>query len=142
MPLEESILKSTKKILSIGEGDTSFDLDISIFINSVLSDLNQIGVGPPGGLTIQDDTTNWDALGLPENQLNTAKTFIYLKTRMMFDPPATSFAQDAMNKQIDEQLWRLSVYRESLIPVTHTTTSVDPLDGTVETTITEEVVTW
>lgn len=140
--MEQSILKSTKKILGLDLADTSFDLDIITFASSVFSDLNQIGIGPSGGLMIEDDTKVWADLGLPDNQLNIVKTFVYLKVRMLFDPPATSFAIEAMNKQIDEQLWRLSVYRESLIPTKTTTTSVDPLDGTIDVTVTEEVVTW
>lgn len=142
MALEPSILKSIKKVLGLDVDDTDFDPDIMIFASSALSDLNQIGIGPSGGLTVVDDTVAWDALGLPENVLNTAKTCIYLKVRMLFDPPSTSFTQDAMNKQIEEQMWRLSIYRETQIPVTMTTTSTDPIDGTIETTVIEEVVTW
>lgn len=140
--MEQSILKSTKKILGLDAGYTDFDLDVITFINSVLSDLNQLGIGPSGGLMIEDAVAVWDDLGIPQNQINVAKTFIFLKVRMMFDPPPTSFVIEAMNKQIEEQAWRLSVYRESLIPVTRTTTSIDPMDGTIETTTTEEVVTW
>lgn len=140
--MEESILKSTKKILGVGEDDTSFDLDVITFVNSSLSDVLQIGIGPPGGLMIEDDTAVWADLQIPEYMQNTAKTLVFLKVRMLFDPPATSFAQDAMNKQIDEHLWRLSAYRESLIPTQQIKTVVDPMDGTIDTIIVEEVVTW
>jgi hypothetical protein len=61
---------------------------------------------------------------------------------LMFDPPPTSFAIEALNKQIDEQTWRLSIFREGLVPVKTTTTVIDPMDGSIDTTTTEEVVTW
>lgn len=44
--MEESILTSIKKLLSIAVEDKSFDQDIIININSVFMILNQIGVGP------------------------------------------------------------------------------------------------
>lgn len=140
--MEESILKSTKKTLGLDSEYTAFDPDVVTFINSVLSDINQLGVGPEGGLTIEDDQAVWDDLDIPPNQLNTAKTLIYLKVRMMFDPPPTSFAIEAMNKQIEQQEWRLSIFREGLIPVTTTTVTVDPIDGDTIITTTEEAVTW
>lgn len=140
--MEQSILKSVKKVLGIDVYYTEFDPDIMLFASSALSDLNQIGIGPSGGLTVDDDSVMWDALGLPENMLNLAKACVCLKVRMMFDPPTTSFTQDAMNKQIEEKMWRLSIYRETQLPATVTSTTVDPFDGTVETTVTEEVVTW
>jgi len=115
--MEESILKSTKKILNLADDYTPFDLDIITHINAAFSVLDQLGVGPEGGFSIVDDTTLWSEYPIPANQLQLVKTYVYLKVRLVFDPPATSFLIEAMNKQIAEYEWRLNVFRELLIPV-------------------------
>ena len=109
--MEESILTSTKAVLGIDEGVESFDLDVTVFINSALATLDQLGVGPAGGLVIDGPSAVWASLSVPDNQLSMIKTYIFLKVRMLFDPPATSFAISAFNKQIEEYEWRLNMYR-------------------------------
>lgn len=114
--MEDSILTSTKKILGIAEDYTAFDLDIITHINSAFAVVNQIGVGPLEGIFIEDDSANWSDIDIPQNQLSLLRTFIFLKVRMLFDPPTLSFVIEAMNKQIEEHLYRLSWYREELVP--------------------------
>lgn len=112
--METSILNSTKKILGINPEDTSFDLDIITYINSAFSILNQLGIGPPSGFMIMDETSEWADFGVAdEPTLNLLKTCIYLRVRMLFDPPATSYLQGAFEKQIQEHEWRLSAMREA-----------------------------
>lgn len=110
--MEKSILKSTKKILGIEENYTAFDLDITTHINSSLSTLTQVGIGPLGGFSIEDAEAVWEDLSLPQEQLSMVRTYIFLKVRMLFDPPTTSFHIQAMEEQIKEHLYRLSYYRE------------------------------
>lgn len=110
--MEQSILKSIKKVLGISDSYTVFDLDILTFINSALSALNQIGVGVEDGLVVTDDTTEWSALGAPSNQTEMAKSYVYLKVRLGFDPPKTSFVINAIEKQISELEYRLNTMRE------------------------------
>lgn len=110
--METSILTSTKKILGVGEDYTAFDLDILTHINSAFSSLDQLGVGPQGGFFIEGSEVNWAELNLPQNQLNMVRTYIFLKVRMMFDPPATSFLIEATNNQIQEHEWRLRAFAE------------------------------
>lgn len=110
--METSILTSTKKILGLAEDYTVWDLDIITHINSAFSDLTQLGVGPPAGFMIEDETAQWtDFLG-DDLQLNSVKTYIYLRVKLLFDPPATSFAISAMQDQIDRLEWRLNIHRE------------------------------
>lgn len=112
--MEPSILKSTKKVLQIADDDTSFDLDILTHINSAFSDLNDIGVGPADGFVIEDDTKNWDDF-VPDAEKvrqSRVKTYVYLKVRLLFDPPATTFHLSAAQEQLKESEWRLSVGRE------------------------------
>lgn len=121
--MEESILKSTKKILGLAENYTAFDLDVITHINGAFSILEQLGVGPPDGYMIEDYRDEWEDYDAPQNQLNLIKTYIFLKVRMLFDPPTTSFLIEAMNNQISEYEWRLNTYREF---------ALDPTDPMVE----------
>jgi hypothetical protein len=115
--MENSILISTKKILGIDENYTVFDLDIITHINSSLSIVCQLGIGPTEGLAIEDEFADWNDLGIPQNQLSMVRTYVFLRVRMLFDPPTTSFLIEAMENQIKEHENRLSYYREALIPL-------------------------
>lgn len=115
--MEASILNSTKKILGMTDDYTVFDTDIVTHINSALSILTQIGIGENEDIVIEDSSTLWDDLDLPQNQLNLVRTYVFLKVRMLFDPPTTSFLIEATNKQIEEFEMRLSYFREDLIPL-------------------------
>ncbi|QKY79407.1 hypothetical protein SEA_AFLAC_15 [Gordonia phage Aflac] len=110
--MSESILNSTKKILGIDEDYDAFDMDVILHINSALSTLNQLGLGPEEGFMIEDESAEWGDLLEDDMRLNSVKSLVYLKVRLMFDPPSTSFALTAMQEQIRELEWRLNVYRE------------------------------
>jgi len=111
--MESSILISTKKVLGISENYTTFDQDIIMYINSAFASLSQLGVTPAVGFFIEDVSANWEDLELSINEIGMVKTYICLKTRMMFDPPATSFLLDVVNKQITEHEWRMAANRET-----------------------------
>lgn len=107
----ESILTSIKKMLGIDEEYTHFDADIIMHINSVLMILTQLGVGPAEGFMIEDDTSTWDNF-VPEvnaAQLHAIKSYIFMKVKLIFDPPLSSAVIDSMNRQIAEFEWRLNV---------------------------------
>lgn len=108
----DSILTSIKKLLGIEKEYTHFDSDIIIHINSVLMDLNQIGIGPENGFSISGDMETWDQVLGTSGRLEAVKTFVYLKVKMVFDPPSSSTVLDAMKRQIDEYTWRLQVQTE------------------------------
>jgi hypothetical protein len=114
--MEESILTSTKKILGLDESYTPFDQDIITHINAAFSTLDQLGVGPDGGFSIEDSEAVWADFFVPSNQLHAVKTYVYLKVRILFDPPATSFHLSAMNEQLKEYEWRLNTFREVALP--------------------------
>lgn len=108
----DSILNSTKKNLGLEADYTAFDPDIIMYINGVFSTLNQLGVGPEDGFSIEDSTPTWDAFIGTNKKYNFVKTYVYLRVRILFDPPATSYVISAMNDQIKELEWRISVLRE------------------------------
>lgn len=109
--MEQSILTSTKKILGLEFAYTAFDHDILSHINAALSTLHQLGVGD-GLLVIDDEEAVWDDIGATPEQTQLIKTYVYLKVRMLFDPPTTSFALEAAQKQLSEYEWRISTFRE------------------------------
>lgn len=106
------ILTDTKKILGLAEDYTAFDFDILTHINSTMMILEQIGIGPIGGLFV-DETTTWDSLTGADVLRKAVKTYVYLRVRLLFDPPATSFALKAAEDQLREFEWRLNILHES-----------------------------
>lgn len=112
--MSESILLSTKKVLNLAEDYDAFDQDVIMHINTALSTLNQLGVGPDEGFMIEDGSSTWDAFLGTDPRLNHVKTYVYLRVRMLFDPPTTGHHVSAMEKQIQELEWRLNVQREEV----------------------------
>ena len=110
----DSILTSIKKLLGIAEDQTNFDADIIMHINSVFTILTDLGVGPAEGFTIQDEYAYWDSF-IPKGQsLELVKSYMYLKVRLLFDPPLNSSVLTSMEKSISEYEWRLNVKAESI----------------------------
>jgi len=108
-----SILTGTKKILGILEDYTVFDHDIITHINTAFSTLTQLGVGPAEGFMIEDETAEWvDFIDDTDLQYNSVKTYVYLRVRLLFDPPTTSYLIAAFQDQVRELEWRLNVHRE------------------------------
>jgi len=110
--MEQSILKSTKKVLHIDPDDEAFDLDIMTHINSAFSDLHDLGVGPTEGYTVEDDAAEWTDFSNDAVERNRVKTFVFLYTKLRFDPPQMAHLLTAMQSQFEEAAWRLSVARE------------------------------
>ena len=105
----ESILTSIKKLLGITEEYTHFDADLIMHINSVFMFLNQLGVGPAEGFIIEDKTMYWEDYIEDPTQLQAVKSYMYMKVRLLFDPPLSSAVMEAMNRTISEFEWRLNV---------------------------------
>jgi hypothetical protein len=112
--MEQSILIGTKKILGIAEDYTVFDHDIITHINTAFSTLTQLGVGPPTGFMIDDESELWSDFVEDDLQYNAVRSYVFLRVRQLFDPPATSYLISAVEKQIQELEWRLNVHREEL----------------------------
>ena len=107
--METSILTSIKKLLGIAEDYTEFDEDIITHINSVFLNLTQLGVGPEEGFMIEDDTAVWEDFINDSIQLQAVKTYVYLKVKLLFDPPLSSSVTESINRMIAELEWRLNV---------------------------------
>ena len=107
--METSILTSIKKMLGVAEDYTEFDEDIITHINSVFLNLTQLGVGPEEGFMIQDDTTVWEDFIDDSIRLQAVKTYMYLKVKLLFDPPLSSSVTESFTRMIAELEWRLNV---------------------------------
>lgn len=106
----DSILLSVKKMLGIAEQYEHFDQDIIMHINSVFMILNQLGVGPDEAFSIRDKRAVWNDF-IEENQYTEAvKSYIYLRVRLLFDPPTTGPLSEAIERQLKELEWRMDVY--------------------------------
>lgn len=108
----ESILTSIKKLLGITEDYTHFDQDIIMHINSVFLNLTQIGVGPEQGFFIEDAYAEWSEFIGDSAVLQAVKSYMYLKVRLLFDPPLNSAVLESCNKMIAEYEWRLRLAAE------------------------------
>lgn len=107
-----SILTSIKKMLGVDEEYDCFDTDIILHINSVLMILTQLGVGPSEGFIITDKTATWEDFLKDTKKLESVKSYVYLKVKLLFDPPLSSAVMDATNSLIRELEWRLNVAGE------------------------------
>jgi hypothetical protein len=130
-PVPNSILGTTKKALGLAEDYTPFDPELIMHINSVLADLNQLGIGPGLGFMIEDGTATWDQFLGPtvppatvvdppvppvaDPRFNSVKSYMFLKVRMLFDPPGVGYVLTAMEKLIEQAEWRINVAREDIV---------------------------
>jgi hypothetical protein len=111
--LNDSILDVTKKILGLPPEQTAFDLEIITHINSMFTVLEQLGIGRPGGFFITDNTSTWSEF-IEGEAINAVKSYMGLRVRLLFDPPATGPATDAMTKQAEMLEWRLHTHMEGV----------------------------
>lgn len=112
--MTDSILDSTKKVLGFDPEYEAFDIDILMHLNSVFGTLHQLGVGPEESFFVEDKEATWQDFIGDQKNINAVKTYVYLKVRLAFDPPATSFAIASMERQIEEHEWRLNVVMEEV----------------------------
>lgn len=107
---DNSILNNIKKLLGMPTDYTAFDPDIIIHINSVLSNLSQMGVASESSpnFQIEDSSDTWDDfIAGDENILSSVKSYIYLKVKLIFDPPANATLLGAIESRIKELEYRL-----------------------------------
>jgi len=111
--VSDSILYTIKVALGVEPDYTGFDTDILMGINTSIMSLMQLGIGPEEGLIVEGSEEEWDELLTNEINVSAAKSYITLKTRLLFDPPASSFVIESIKKQIEEIEWRLVVQTET-----------------------------
>ena len=108
----DSILTTIKGLVGVVPTDTNFDQEITIHINSAFMSLQQLGVGPSTGFYISSDEELWADILLDRKDLEAVKTYIYLKVRLVFDPPQNSFLVDSIKNMITELEFRINAQVE------------------------------
>ena len=101
------ILASIKQMLGIGADYHAFDEELIVHINAAFFWLDQLGVGP--GVVVLDETTLWADIDQPESTIEALKSAVWLKTRLLFDPPNSGFVTNSMTETLKELAWRLQV---------------------------------
>ena len=108
-PMADSIFNSVKKVVGLLGDDGSFDEDILLHINSVVSTLRQLGLSIPADFYVRDDVQTWQDLLGEFRDLDLVKSYMTMKVRLMFDPPSSSFGLKSMEEMVKEYEWRINV---------------------------------
>lgn len=104
---QDSILLTIKKLIGLDKDYGVFDLDLIVAINSSFMILNQLGIGPDKPFTIKGPDETWDDFFGDEELFALAKSYIYLRTKLLFDPPGSGVLHEAVERQISEFEWRM-----------------------------------
>lgn len=107
--ISSSILETIKKLIGLDKTYDVFDLDLIVAINSSFMILNQLGIGPDKPFSITDESSTWKDFFGDEEIFALAKSYIYLRTKLLFDPPASGVLHEAVERQISEFEWRMHV---------------------------------
>ena len=107
--MEESILKTIKQLIGCPDDFEQFDLDLTIHINSAFATLTQLGVGPKEGYRITGLDNVWSEFEEDAQKSSLIKDYVYIKTRLLFDPPTSGSLMDSLKEQLKEMEWRLYI---------------------------------
>lgn len=100
--VNDSILDTIKCQLGDEPDNDSFDRELIPQINAVLMILHQLNVGPKIPIMIEDSSTTWGELVSDPRIEGLVETYVYLKTRMIFDPPTSTSVMEATKSMIAE----------------------------------------
>lgn len=106
---QDSILLSIKKLLGISKECTDFDTDIIIHINTTLMNLDQLGIEISKSFSVKDNKQTWSEIITEQERIDSIITYVYLKVKLVFDPPLSSAVMEANKQSINELEWRLTV---------------------------------
>ncbi len=108
MDESNEILTDIKQRLNIESSTTEFDTDVIFEINSAFFVLNSLGIGPEEPFSVDEDTT-WDSFetSVP---LSTVGEYIYLKSKLVFDPPPSTSVQQSYQNRLDEIAFYMNVF--------------------------------
>lgn len=105
--MEYSILKTIRQMIGPSASYDVFDTDLIVSINSAFSRLCQLGVGPEKPFKITSVAETWDDFMPADERPDDVIQYVYLKTRMIFDTPASGTVANAFKEQIDMLEWTL-----------------------------------
>lgn len=105
--MSDSILLTIREFCTGQKEDDYFDNILILHANSVFSILNHLGIGPKKPFSISDDSSEWEDFTNEKTYLESVKSYVCLKVKLLFDPPASSTILDSYTRQISEIEWRL-----------------------------------
>lgn len=105
--MENSILNDVKALLGLHADYTPFDKEIILYINTALNVLYQVGVGDPVTYISSAENT-WDEVVGSAKDLEMVKLYIYLRTKLQFDPTASATIQENIKETLKELEWRIN----------------------------------
>lgn len=114
--MADSILDSVKAALGLSLADSSFDLDVVVLINGTFGKLYQMDVGPSDGFSVTNSNAQWTDYVTDPDLRGLVEAYMAMSVKMAFDPPGTSFAIDATNKQIEKLAVHIVTRAETLDP--------------------------
>lgn len=105
--MEDSVLVSIRQKLGpSGEYDV-FDPQLIDYINMAFSRLHQLGIGTKEPFAITGSSERWSDF-IPTGDLEAIRTYVYLKVRLLFDPPESSFVLQEYRRAIEELEWEMN----------------------------------
>jgi len=107
--MNDSILIQTRVAMGLLDDDTSFDTELCQQINSALATLWE--GSNTKSIRVIDETGKWEDLDLDDITLNWVQDYVYMYTRIVFDPPPQG-TQTYMEKRLEEILWRINIRDE------------------------------
>lgn len=111
--LDDSILETIREVIGGDADSESFDVDLILHINTVFNYLHQLGIGPDEGFSIVDGSETWGDF-IDEERFNMCKDYVFMRTKLIFDPPTSSYHTSALKEEMRELEWRLTEEREDI----------------------------
>jgi len=136
--MDESILNQIKQALGLMPDYTPFDMEIKMHLNAALAHLTQLGVGPEGGFSVTGPEQKWSDLIDDDKTLSNVTSYVYLRVKMLYDPPSTAHLLNSYEELIREEAFRISVAANPAPPRTPLP-EVEDDDGTTPLPYTETV---
>ena len=106
--MDDSILDNLKRDLGVVVDDDVFDGEIIMAANTAFMTLHQLGVGPSDVFILTDNTQIWNDFTTDVDRLPMIKSYVFIRTRLLFDPPSNSQLASALEDQRKEYEWRLN----------------------------------
>lgn len=103
----DSILEYVKRHMPVTAGNPDFDAEIIDHINAVFDDLLQLGVGPAEGYSIDGASQTWSDYFQSSRRYASAQEAVWMRVKLVFDPPASSTALQALQSACTERMTRL-----------------------------------
>lgn len=101
------MLKDIKRAVGLSEEDDGFDIEMLMYINSIIGVLSQLGLKEADTHPIIDKDLTWEQFFNGRTDLEMIKMYIILRTRMLFDPPTSNAAIESIKSLISDYEWRI-----------------------------------